>query len=271
MLSREFAPKDMFDKAKLPYPTDDWTWDDLRALARKLTLDKNGRNAEDSAFDPNSIVQWGYSHNPGAIAAWAHFFIEPFGGDFCANLECSRLNLTSEADLNALQWWADFIQKDHATLYDPYTGGQTGVPGDPFLAGKAAMGNSGFFAIGQLRDAASFKWDIVQPPKGPTDKRASAFSTAGWVISAQSKHPREAWRLIQELTSPEFLETVWAKPGHSVPSRRSAAQVVLKLSPPPSNYRCWAASRHHLWSASPSPACTGGARIFCLRSSWQRS
>jgi carbohydrate-binding protein len=32
-----FYNKALFDKAGLAYPTDDWTWDDLRAAAEKLT------------------------------------------------------------------------------------------------------------------------------------------------------------------------------------------------------------------------------------------
>lgn len=45
VLPRDIAPvaviyynKALFDKAKIPYPKDDWTWDDLRATAKKLTL-----------------------------------------------------------------------------------------------------------------------------------------------------------------------------------------------------------------------------------------
>jgi putative two-component system response regulator len=32
----------MFDAAGLTYPTASWTWEDVRAAAKKLTLDKNG-------------------------------------------------------------------------------------------------------------------------------------------------------------------------------------------------------------------------------------
>lgn len=31
--------KDMFDEAQVDYPTEDWTWDDLKAAAEKLTKD----------------------------------------------------------------------------------------------------------------------------------------------------------------------------------------------------------------------------------------
>ncbi|MDF2648871.1 MAG: extracellular solute-binding protein family 1, partial [Paenibacillus sp.] len=43
--------KEMFDKAKLAYPNDKWTWDDFLGASKKLTLDTNG----DSKID-----QWGF-------------------------------------------------------------------------------------------------------------------------------------------------------------------------------------------------------------------
>jgi multiple sugar transport system substrate-binding protein len=233
-----FYNKDLFDKAGLPYPTDDWTWEDLRAMARKLTLDKSGKNADDPAFDPNNVVQWGYNTNPGAIAQWAHFYVEPFGCDYCANEDCTRLKFTTDICLETLQWWADFVQKDHATLYDPYSGKQTGTPGDPFVSGKVAIGNNGLAVISGLREAAAFEWDIVQPPKGPEGKRVSVFSTNGYVVAANTKHPRESWRLIEELTSPQFLlaEFTGGEGGGYVPSRRTAAPGVINaLAAPPEN------------------------------------
>ena len=42
-----FYNKDMFDAAGMAYPTASWTWDDLRAAAKQLTLDKNGDGIAD--------------------------------------------------------------------------------------------------------------------------------------------------------------------------------------------------------------------------------
>ena len=91
--------KSLFDAAGLPYPTDDWTWEDVRSLARKLTLDEAGRNAEESDFDAEKIVQWGYNASPGSLGPWAIFFVAPFGGDFCANSGCTQVDFTSEPNL----------------------------------------------------------------------------------------------------------------------------------------------------------------------------
>ena len=63
----------------------------------------------------------------------------------------------------AFDWWVGLVRDDHAGLSDPYGGSQTGVPGDPFQSGKAAMGSNGSFAIGQLNAAGTIDYDIVQP------------------------------------------------------------------------------------------------------------
>ena len=39
--------KDMFDAAGIAYPTDDWTWEEFREAAKKLTIDKNGDGTPD--------------------------------------------------------------------------------------------------------------------------------------------------------------------------------------------------------------------------------
>lgn len=223
--------KAMFDAAGLPYPTDDWTMDDLREAAIQLTLDAGGRNPTDPGFDPKDIKQWGFNASPASLGIWPHVYVEPWGGDFCADAACSQLSMTDPEDLQALNFWYDLVTKNHAGLYDPFSGAQTGVPGDPFIAERAATGYDGFFAIGVIRAIGAFDFGVRQPPQGPAG-RSSALSTRGYTIGANCKYPDEAFRLIQELTSTEFLRDMWAVPGHSVPSRRSAAQILLEMQTP---------------------------------------
>lgn len=55
--------KDMFDNAGIPYPPttldEAWTWDEFVEVAKKLTIDANGKNASEAGFDKNNIVQYG--------------------------------------------------------------------------------------------------------------------------------------------------------------------------------------------------------------------
>src|SRR5215211_5947213 len=54
-----FYNKDLFDKAGVEYPTGDWTWDDLRAAAEKLTI-KEGDTATQWGFGSTTSDQENY-------------------------------------------------------------------------------------------------------------------------------------------------------------------------------------------------------------------
>ncbi|MEZ4646070.1 MAG: sugar ABC transporter substrate-binding protein [Chloroflexota bacterium] len=238
-----FYNKDMFDAAGLAYPTDEWTYDDMRDAALLLTLDENGRNVTDPDFDPEAIVQWGW--NGGLTFFWQRHLVRGFGGDFCANEDCTLMNFTAPETIAAAQWWADLTNQDHATLYDPYGGSQTGVPGDPFISGKAAMGYNGFFAVGQLNDAGNINYDVIQPLLGSDGNRYTPLSTNGYVIAANTEHPDAAWALVQALTEAEFLAETWGKPGHSVPARRAAADSVINPELPLTNQQAIVAAMEY--------------------------
>lgn len=228
-----FYNKSLFDAAGLPYPTDDWTYEDMHQAAVQLTLDSAGRSPTQPGFDPQQIVQWGW--NGGLTFFWQRHLVQAFGADFCANRDCTLMNFTAPETIQAVSWWAALVNQDFAALYDPYGGSQTGVPGDPFISGNAAMGYNGFFAVGQLNEAGSLSYDIVQPFRNSNGQRFTPLSTNGYVISAGSAHPEAAWQLVQALTDPQFLIETWGKPGHSVPARRSAGPSIVQAGKPPVN------------------------------------
>ncbi|MCG8352070.1 MAG: extracellular solute-binding protein [Chloroflexales bacterium] len=228
-----FYNKAMFDAANLDYPSDEWTFEDMRAAARQLTIDSAGNNAADPVFDPQSIVQWGWNNSPGYI--WTNHFVQPFGANYCANEDCTRLQMTEPQVVAAFQWWADMVQQDHSALFDPYGGSQTGVPGDPFIAGKAAMGFNGFFAVGQLNQQTTIDYDIVQPFQGRNGKRYSALSIQGYVISGAGVKQKAAWQLVRALNDGDFLSNVWGEPGHFIPAVRRAAPSILNAEQAPRN------------------------------------
>jgi multiple sugar transport system substrate-binding protein len=228
-----FYNKALFDAAGVAYPTDAWNFEDMRQAAIQLTLDDQGRNAADPAFEPTKIVQWGW--NGGLTFFWQRHLVRGWGGDFCANADCTLMNFTAPATLEAINWWVKLVTVDHATLYDPYGGSQTGIPGDPFLAGKAAMGYNGFFAVGQLNSSGAIDYDIAQPLLGADGKRYTPLSTNGYMIAANSEHPQEAWALVQALVEPTFLADTWGKPGHAVPARRAVAAAVINPDQAPQN------------------------------------
>ena len=226
-----FFDRKAFADAGLDEPTADWTYEDMRRAALRLTTDEAGRHPGDAGFDPEAIERWGW--NGGVTYFWQNSFIRALGGELCANEDCTEMRFTGQDNVEAFEWWVTLVRDDHAAPYDPYGGSQTGVPGDPFLSGKAAMGSNGSFAIGQLNAAGTIDYGIVPPLLGVDGKRYTPLSTNGWVISRQSPNAEAAWALLRELVATDFLGTTWGAPGHAVPARRSAGESIANASQPP--------------------------------------
>ncbi len=168
--SSSIAPA--FAAAGLAPPTDAWTFDDMRTAAIALTVDGAGRHPGDAGFDPATITRWGW--NGGVTYYWQDALIQGRGGELCATDDCTTMSFTGAANQAAFDWWVSLVKDDHAALYDPYGGSQTGVPGDPFISGKAAMGSNGSFAIGQLNAGGTIDYDIVPPFLGTDGSAAHA-------------------------------------------------------------------------------------------------
>jgi multiple sugar transport system substrate-binding protein len=225
--------KGMFDAAGVDYPTDDWTYDQMREVAPLLTLDAEGRNATDPDFDATQIVQWGWNSTPNHI--WGRHFIQARGADYCVNEDCTVTDFTAPEVVEAFRWWAEMAQEEHSAPYDVYTGAQTGVPGDPFIAGKAAMGfNNIAFAPG-VNEQSEIEYDVVQPFVGVDGNRYGPISTQAWVMSATSENQDAAWDLLRELTTEEFLTEYVATPGHGIPALRAAAPAAINPGNDPAN------------------------------------
>jgi ABC-type glycerol-3-phosphate transport system substrate-binding protein len=97
-----FYNKAMFDAAGLAYPTDDWTFEEMRRAAIQLTLDADGRNPTDPDFDPETIVQWGW--NSSLDHVWRRHALQSLGADWCVNDDCTVLDMTSPEVVAAASW-----------------------------------------------------------------------------------------------------------------------------------------------------------------------
>ncbi len=223
-----FYNQDLFDKAGVTYPTTDWTWDDLLAMAQKLTLDNKGRNALDPAFDPNNIVQFGLRWGTGAdqtIFAWAA------GGELLSP-DGKKSNINSPEVIQAWQFMADLIHKYHVVPTPEQAEGLT----EPFLSGRVAMALEGTWYLDSWAKNAKFRFDVVPPPIGPggAEKRATFAGPNCIQISGESKHPDEAWELVKFMVGPSGMK-YFAETG--VPALRTTAYSDLWLKPgqPPEN------------------------------------
>lgn len=191
-----FYNKDMFDAAGLEYPSanadEAWTWDEFVDVAKQLTLDANGNNANDPGFDPNNIVQYGcmVENLTWQLEVWA---LSNGAGFFDENGE---VIINDPAAIEAIQEIADLYLVDHVA---PLSAGLTddGVQRS-LIAGTCAMTTNGSWNIGGCLSDARDEGLNYGIAVLPYMKEKVTICTGGPnVVFNQSEHPEEAMEFLK--------------------------------------------------------------------------
>ncbi len=210
-----FYNKKLFDEAKIPYPQDDWTWNDLLRIARELT----------KKDDAGRVKQYGFY-------AWAwKNFIYGNGGGLVDNVKNpQRTTLDDPKSVAGLQFFAD-LSSVYEVMPTPTAFTNFGMGADRMFAnGRIAMFLSGIWETPQFRNY-NFDWDVAMFPKNPEGVRAFGTGGTGYAILRSSKHKKEAWEVIKALTGPEGQKQ-FAKRGLAQPARISVAKSAVFADDP---------------------------------------
>lgn len=215
-----FYNKKLFDEAGLPYPSDDWTWDDLLRNARALTKqDANGR-----------ITQYGFYG-----WAWQNF-IYGNGGALVDNIKKpTKVMLDDPRTVQGLQFYADLINL-YKVMPTPVALANMGMGIDlMFASGRLGMFLSGIWETPGLRNY-NFEWDVAMFPKSNQGVRGFGSGGSGYAILKSSKNKQAAWEVIQALTGAAG-QTRLAERGLAQPSRVDVASgpAWAESKEPPSN------------------------------------
>jgi multiple sugar transport system substrate-binding protein len=102
------------------------TWEELRQVAKKLTIDRNGDNRPEQygILLPLGKGEW-------TVFSWFPFLLSA-GGEVLTN---NQPNLMNPGALKALQFWEQLLKDGSATLSAP----ERGYEEDAFIAGRVAM------------------------------------------------------------------------------------------------------------------------------------
>ena len=210
--------KKLFDEAHLPYPTDDWNWDDLLRLAKQLTKVEGGR-----------VTRYGFY-------AWAwQNFVYGNGGRLVDDLyNPTQCLLNQPKAVDGLQFYADLMNK-HGVAPTPVALGNLAMGAQQlFMTQRVAMFSSGYWEVPILRQITDFDWDVVMFPKGPRGMRAFGTGGTGYCILKSSQHPELAWEVLKALTG-DAGQARLAKTGLTQPANRLIAEgpaFALDPSPP---------------------------------------
>lgn len=181
-----FYNKDLFDEAGVPYPSDDWNWNDLLEKAKVLTKkDESGR-----------IVQYGFYG-----WAWQNFIYGNGGAlvDDINNPTITKIN--DPLSVEGLQFYSDLINLHHV-MPTPVALANLGMGVDTmFSNGRLAMFLSGIWETPSLRNY-SFNWDVAMFPKNSKGIRRFGTGGSGYGVLKSSKHKKEAWEVVKALAGP---------------------------------------------------------------------
>ncbi len=220
-LPRGYSPvvlafnKDLFDRAGLGYPSDDWTWDDFLAAAEQLTQDTDG---------DGTIDRWGTHFDPRA-SVWLPW-IRSGGGDvLCADGERASGCLDAPATRAALRWLTDWIVRDGIA---PPTTQVTGPPFSEslrlFASGRIAMATADHSWVPALRhwaETRGLRAGFAPIPHRAGFESATVFSASGYAVSPTTLRRKLAVELAAALTD-LGAQQLGEDAGYELPARARA-------------------------------------------------
>ncbi len=206
--------KDIFRKAGVPFPKDDWTWDDYLSAARAIAKTKA---PDGEPYIGSEFVTW-----PMMVRA----FLRTEGTEVRGN-DFDELRLDAPETVAALEKLRAWRQDEVGTLTSGRSKLATGAA--VFTTGRVGMaGPFGRWVVPEYRRIRDFDWDFAPLPRGRVS--ANVIATVSWSLSARSRHKDEAWQLLRWLVSPES-QAANAKLGLAIPTIRSVAESPAFLDP----------------------------------------
>ena len=203
--------KEIFDNAGVAYPTADWTWQDVKAAAEKLTDSSKGiygiaapLNRQEGFY--NTIAQAGGS----VISA-----------------DGKKSGYSDPKTQAGLQYWVDFVQKGQSPSLEQFADTEAVAQ---FENGKVAMYYGGSFYAQRFYENSALrsKVNVTILPKG--EKRATVINGIQNVGYSKSKHPEELKKFLVFLGGKKAAE-IQASTGAVIPAYENTQQAWVSSMP----------------------------------------
>ncbi len=205
--------KDLFDKAGVSYPTDDWTWTEMSEAAKKiraLSADTYG------LYRPLSFHEFykGVKQNGGSL-------LSEDGKNFTVNLP---------QNVETLEIMSDWVTGSNVMPSDAQMGGMGDW--DLFKSGRLGMIVTGIWAFSDFTDNCDFAWDVAVEP-GNTAKATHFFSNA-YVVNKETTNPEAAAALAAFLAGSKEAAQIRVDASWELPpvTYQDVLDSYLKVTPP---------------------------------------
>ena len=205
--------KDLFDKAGVSYPTDDWTWTEMSEAAKKIraiSADTYG------LYRPLSFHEFykGVKQNGGSL-------LSEDGKNFTVNLP---------QNVETLEIMSDWVTGSNVMPSDAQMGGMGDW--DLFKSGRLGMIVTGIWAFSDFTDNCDFAWDAAVEP-GNTAKATHFFSNA-YVVNKETTNPEAAAALAAFLAGSKEAAQIRVDASWELPpvTYQDVLDSYLKVTPP---------------------------------------
>lgn len=195
-------------------------------LLQQLTVDRSGRSAAQSGFDPGQIATYGVDMPNDPQSGYGNY-VAMNGGSILPRPYATSVSLQQPSAVQALTYMTNLIQKQHLAV----PAAESGPNGDGSLAltlfseGRIAMFETGDWQTTTILQSVNFKVGVLPLPAGP-DGRVSVFNGLIDGINSQSPHMQAAWELEQWLGSARS-ERILGQGGYIWPGIRSLDPLFL--------------------------------------------
>jgi multiple sugar transport system substrate-binding protein len=182
------------------------TWEELRQVAKKLTIDGNGDNRPEQygILLPLGKGEW-------TVFSWFPFLLSA-GGEVVTN---NRPNLTNSGAINALQFWQDLLKDGSAKLSAP----ERGYEEEDFISGRVAMQITGPWTY---ITKSKVDYDVFPIPGNV--ERATVTGTGNfYVMKTTPAREQAALEFLEYVLSEEF-QTEWSIGTGFLPVNLKASQ-----------------------------------------------
>ena len=211
--------KEIFDAAGEPYPSETWTWDDVRAAAKKLVKP----DGEQFGFQFGTTLDH---------VGWIWWEQKP--ADFWAvpQVYPEKTAFNSETGINVMKVYESFgVAGDNSMM--PFSeGGSYQVYGGAFGAGKSAMYSGGDWDAGWGFMELPFKWDMTFTPRMTADYLPMLNTmVATSCIAAGTKSKDASWQLARYITASKEGQSFIGTGAYETPVLKEVAHSDAVMKP----------------------------------------